>query len=47
MTLSGRDRAPNSDAGQWARLTGVHGTVWITLFGAVSALRTGARWLVA
>ena len=40
--------APSSDADQLARLTGVPGAVWVTLFGlfAVAAVLLGARLLV-
>jgi hypothetical protein len=42
-----RGRAPDSDADQLARLTGVSGTVWVALFAlvAVGALLAGGRLL--
>ncbi len=44
-----RRAAPDSDADQLARLTGLPGLVWVGLFGLVDAgaLVLGARWLVA
>lgn len=43
-----RGRAPNSDADQLGRLTGVPAFLWMVLFGAVAigALVAGARWLL-
>jgi len=43
-----RRRAPDSDADQLARLTGVPGLVWVALFAvtAITALVAGARWLL-
>jgi hypothetical protein len=43
-----RGAAPYSDADQLARLTGVPGLVWVTVFaaGAVGALLAGTRWLL-
>lgn len=44
----GRGRAPDSDADQLARLTGVPGGVWLTLWLvlASAALVLGARWML-
>jgi hypothetical protein len=43
-----RGRAPDSDADQLARLTGVPGLLWVLMFGAVGlgALALAAHWLV-
>lgn len=43
-----RGRAPNSDADQLGRLTGVPPIAWVGVFGivAVAALVIGARWLL-
>jgi hypothetical protein len=43
-----RGRAPDSDADQLARLTGVNGTAWVALFAlvAVGALLAGGRLLM-
>ena len=43
-----RRRAPDSDADQLARLTGVPGVVWVAFFLAVDigALLLGGRWLL-
>jgi hypothetical protein len=43
-----RGRAPQSDADQLARLTGVPGLAWVLLFGLVALGSTllGAHWLV-
>lgn len=46
--LRRRGRAPDSDADQLARLTGVPGLVWVGLFGVVAVLIVGltGSWLV-
>jgi hypothetical protein len=43
-----RGRAPQSDADQLAKLTGVPGLVWVLLFGVVviGSAVLGAHWLV-
>jgi hypothetical protein len=43
-----RGRAPNSDADQLARLTGVPGTLWVLVFGAIAlgSLYFGGRLLI-
>lgn len=43
-----RGRARDSDADQLARLTGIPGGLWVTVFGvvALAALSTGAGWLI-
>ena len=43
-----RGRAPQSDADQLAKLTGVPGLVWVLLFGivALGSALLGAHWLV-
>lgn len=43
-----RGRAPNSDADQLARLTGIPGIVWIGVFAVIgaAAIVVGAGWLV-
>ncbi|MGH3740755.1 MAG: M50 family metallopeptidase [Micromonosporaceae bacterium] len=44
----GRRQAPDSDADQLARLTGMGGVLWVLLFGgfAVFAAVIGGRWLL-
>ncbi|MGH3734411.1 MAG: M50 family metallopeptidase [Micromonosporaceae bacterium] len=44
----GRRQAPDSDADQLARLTGVGGLFWVVLFGgfALAAAALGGRWLL-
>jgi hypothetical protein len=44
----GRGRAPQSDADQLAKLTGVPGLAWVFLFGviALGGAILGAHWLV-
>jgi len=44
-----RGRAPNSDADQLARLTGVPGTLWVLVFGAIAlaSLYFGGLFLLA
>ena len=44
-----RGRAPDSDADQLARLTGMPGLMWVFGFGAVAvvALLAGGAWLAA
>jgi hypothetical protein len=46
--LRHRGQAPQSDADQLARLTGVSPLLWVALFGfvALSCLLLGARWLL-
>jgi hypothetical protein len=43
-----RGRAPDSDADQLARLTGMPGLMWVSCFGmvAVAALLAGGFWLL-
>jgi hypothetical protein len=43
-----RGQAPNSDADQLARITGVPALLWVGLFGlvALASLLAGARWLL-
>src|SRR6266540_1831410 len=44
----GRREAPDSDADQLARLTGVAGLIWVVLLGAfcLAAAVLGGRWLL-